>query len=217
MMYYREALILQCFLEYAGDNAIFSGFWTTDFQDKDKKGLFEYAQALADLKFTYVVSCQVYGAQKKSKNPKERSSYTNILGLMLENLAVRVAYIDEVEEAKEGKSQKVYYPVLVKGGEKYDEEVYRIKLSGLPVEIGEGKPENQNHAIIFTRGEALQTIDMNQCETMPEPGNNPTSRKNGSFLELLPAVRYLFILSRQKQVLIPFTLTFHEQGKSKIC
>ncbi|XLR07068.1 hypothetical protein S83_035006, partial [Arachis hypogaea] len=162
MMYYREALILQCFLEYAGDNAIFSGFWTTDFQDKDKKGLFEYAQALADLKFTYVVSCQVYGAQKKSKNPKERSSYTNILGLMLENLAVRVAYIDEVEEAKEGKSQKVYYPVLVKGGEKYDEEVYRIKLSGLPVEIGEGKPENQNHAIIFTRGEALQTIDMNQ-------------------------------------------------------
>ncbi|XLR07067.1 hypothetical protein S83_035005, partial [Arachis hypogaea] len=54
-----------------------------------------------------------------------------------------------------------------------------------------------------------------QCETMPEPGNNPTSRKNGSFLELLPAVRYLFILSRQKQVLIPFTLTFHEQGKSK--
>ena len=28
--------------------------------------------------------------------------------------------------------------------------------------LGEGKPENQNHAIIFTRGEALQTIDMNQ-------------------------------------------------------
>lgn len=28
--------------------------------------------------------------------------------------------------------------------------------------LGEGKPENQNHAIIFTRGEGLQTIDMNQ-------------------------------------------------------
>lgn len=40
-------------------------------------------------------------------------------------------------------------------------EVYRIKLPG-PPNIGEGKPENQNHAIIFTRGEALQTIDMNQ-------------------------------------------------------
>ena len=42
------------------------------------------------------------------------------------------------------------------------QEIYRIKLPGNPTEIGEGKPENQNHAIIFTRGEALQTIDMNQ-------------------------------------------------------
>ena len=39
--------------------------------------------------------------------------------------------------------------------------MYRIELPG-PPNIGEGKPENQNHAIIFTRGEALQTIDMNQ-------------------------------------------------------
>ncbi|KAA3479579.1 callose synthase 7-like [Gossypium australe] len=42
------------------------------------------------------------------------------------------------------------------------EEIYRIKLPGPPTKIGEGKPENQNHALIFTRGEALQTIDMNQ-------------------------------------------------------
>ena len=35
--------------------------------------------------------------------------------------ALRVAYIDEVEEAIGGKSQKVYYSVLVKGGDKYDE------------------------------------------------------------------------------------------------
>lgn len=42
------------------------------------------------------------------------------------------------------------------------QEIYRIKLPGPPTAIGEGKPENQNHAIIFTRGEALQAIDMNQ-------------------------------------------------------
>ncbi|RYR78428.1 hypothetical protein Ahy_A01g003234 [Arachis hypogaea] len=48
-----------------------------------------------------------------------------------------------------------------------------------------------------------------QCETVPEPGNNPTSGKNGSFLGLLSAVR-------QKQVLIPFTLTFHKQGKARV-
>ena len=34
-------------------------------------------------------------------------------------------------------------------------EVYRVQLPGMPV-LGEGKPENQNHAIIFTRGEYLQ-------------------------------------------------------------
>lgn len=28
--------------------------------------------------------------------------------------------------------------------------------------MGEGKPNNQNHAVIFTRGEAIQAIDMNQ-------------------------------------------------------
>ena len=30
------------------------------------------------------------------------------------------------------------------------------------MKLGDGKPENQNHALIFTRGDALQTIDMNQ-------------------------------------------------------
>ncbi|KAK7333639.1 hypothetical protein VNO80_30416 [Phaseolus coccineus] len=104
----------------------------------------------------------VYGSQKRSKNPRDRSCYNNILNLMLTNPALRVAYIDETEETKDGKSQKVYYSVLVKGGDKYDEEIYRIKLPGPPTVIGEGKLENQNHAIVFTRGEALQTIDMNQ-------------------------------------------------------
>ncbi|VAH60980.1 unnamed protein product [Triticum turgidum subsp. durum] len=47
-------------------------------------------------------------------------------------------------------------------------EIYRIKLPGKPTDIGEGKPENQNHAIIFTRGEALQAIDMNQDNYLEE-------------------------------------------------
>ncbi len=41
------------------------------------------------------------------------------------------------------------------------QEIYSIKLPG-KVFLGEGKAENQNHAIIFTRGDALQKIDMNQ-------------------------------------------------------
>ncbi|KAL9244286.1 hypothetical protein vseg_018081 [Gypsophila vaccaria] len=161
MMYYRQALDLQCFLEYAEDKAIFSGYRTIEKSDAHKK-IFDYSQALTDLKFTYVVSCQVYGNQKKSSDARDRSCANNILNLMLTYPSLRIAYIDEREEKVTGKSEKVYYSVLVKGGDKLDEEIYRIKLPGPPTEIGEGKPENQNHAIIFTRGEALQTIDMNQ-------------------------------------------------------
>ncbi|GJY84562.1 callose synthase 7 [Tanacetum coccineum] len=161
MMYYKEALELQCFLDSAKDNEIFTGYRTVK-MNKDHRALKERAQALADLKFTYVVSCQIYGAQKKSSDHRDQSCYANILNLMLTYPSLRVAYIDEREDTINGNSQKVYYSVLVKGGDKLDEEIYRIKLPGPPTYIGEGKPENQNHAIIFTRGEALQTIDMNQ-------------------------------------------------------
>lgn len=47
------------------------------------RALKEQAQALVDLKFTYVVSCQIYGAQKKASPGKDQSDYANILDLML--------------------------------------------------------------------------------------------------------------------------------------
>lgn len=51
--------------------------------NKEHKNLVDRAQALADLKFTYVVSCQVYGAQKKSSDKEDQNSAANILNLML--------------------------------------------------------------------------------------------------------------------------------------
>ncbi|KAM4094931.1 hypothetical protein ACB094_06G232100 [Castanea mollissima] len=167
MMYYRQALELQCFLEFADDEAILGGYQNFELHE-DHKAFQDRAQALADLKFTYVVSCLVYGNQKKSNDPRDRSCYINILNLMLKYPSLRVAYIDEREETINGKSQKIYHSVLVKGGEKLDVEIYRIKLPGNPACIGEGMPESQNHAIIFTRGEALQTIDMNQENYLEE-------------------------------------------------
>ncbi|XP_017983911.1 PREDICTED: callose synthase 7 [Theobroma cacao] len=149
MMYYKKALELHCSLEYTNS-------------DLSEDGIRK--QALPDLKFTYVVSCQIYGTLKKSNDSRQK----DILNLMLLYPSLRVAYIDEVDEpVKEnsgGKTQKVYYSVLLKGDRmnSHEREIYRIKLPGPPTKIGEGKPENQNHAIIFTRGEALQTIDMNQ-------------------------------------------------------
>uniref|UniRef100_A0A453EUJ6 Glycosyl transferase 48 domain-containing protein n=1 Tax=Aegilops tauschii subsp. strangulata TaxID=200361 RepID=A0A453EUJ6_AEGTS len=141
---------------------------TTSYQEGGN--IVDMALAIADIKFTYVVSCQVYGMQKVSKNLKDKACYLNILNLMIMYPSLRIAYIDEVEApTKNGTTEKTYYSVLVKGvGEKYDEEIYRIKLPGKPTDIGEGKPENQNHAIIFTRGEALQAIDMNQDNYLEE-------------------------------------------------
>lgn len=149
----------------------------TEEQLRNERSLLAQCQAVADMKFTYVVSCQQYGIQKRSGNTRAQ----DILRLMTTYPSLRVAYVDEVEETSKDKSkktvEKVYYSALVKAspksvdsseeGQSLDQVIYRIKLPG-PAILGEGKPENQNHAIIFTRGEGLQTIDMNQDNYMEE-------------------------------------------------
>ncbi|KAM6584955.1 hypothetical protein CsatB_011957 [Cannabis sativa] len=158
MMYYREALKLQAFLDMAQDEDILGGY------DTDNHVLSAQLDALADLKFTYVISCQQFGSQKSAGDPRAQ----DIIDLMKRNPALRVAYVEEKEViVPDSKPQKIYSSILLKAVNGFDQEIYRIKLPG-PPEIGEGKPENQNHAIIFTRGEALQTIDMNQDSYLEE-------------------------------------------------
>ncbi|KAL4347308.1 hypothetical protein GQ457_17G019710 [Hibiscus cannabinus] len=167
MMYYRRALIIQAFLDMATENEILEGYRAilipSNEDKKRQKSLYAQLEAVADLKFTYVATCQNYGNQKRSGDRRA----TDILNLMVNNPSLRVAYIDEVEERQGGRTQKVYYSVLVKGVDNLDQEIYRIKLPG-NAKLGEGKPENQNHALVFTRGEALQTIDMNQDNYLEE-------------------------------------------------
>ncbi|XP_047321239.1 callose synthase 3-like [Impatiens glandulifera] len=181
MMYYRKALELQAFLDTAKDDELMEGYKAIESNEDQMKGersLWTQCQALADMKFTYVVSCQQYGIDKRAGHARAH----DILKLMITYPSLRVAYIDEVEEPSTDKSKKVnpktYYSALVKATlpkssnssepvQYLDQDIYRIKLPG-PAILGEGKPENQNHAIIFTRGEALQTIDMNQENYMEE-------------------------------------------------
>ncbi|CAN0924654.1 Callose synthase 11 [Linum grandiflorum] len=120
----------------------------------------EYGSAL--MKFTYVVACQVYGQHKAKGDPRAEE----ILYLMKNNEALRVAYVDEVHL---GRDEVEYYSVLVKYDQQQQREVeiYRVRLPG-PLKLGEGKPENQNHAFIFTRGDAVQAIDMNQDNSFEE-------------------------------------------------
>ena len=119
-------------------------------------------------KFQYVVSAQVYGKQKREADPK--SAEIDIYLHKYPNM--RVAYIDTLKVPRHdahGRHMVVdeFYSVLIKaeGGEV--KEVYRVQLPGNPI-LGEGKPENQNQAIIFTRGEYMQTIDMNQSSGFEE-------------------------------------------------
>ncbi|XP_023765966.1 callose synthase 12 [Lactuca sativa] len=166
MMYYYRALKMLAFLDSASEMDIREGAKelipmggsARDLTRADSRVSMmfkghEYGTAL--MKYTYVVACQIYGTQKAKKDPHA----DEILYLMKEHEALRVAYVDEV--ATPGGTD--YFSVLVKFDQTLGKEVevYRVKLPG-PLKLGEGKPENQNHALIFTRGDAVQTIDMNQ-------------------------------------------------------
>ncbi|OQR84190.1 callose synthase [Achlya hypogyna] len=118
------------------------------------------------LKFSYVCTCQIYGRQKD----EQRQQAADIDFLLMKHPGLRVAYVDGPKKMKDGPPK--YFSCLVRAQGDKIVEVYRVELPGDPI-IGEGKPENQNHAIIFTRGEWLQCIDMNQdgyleeCLKMP--------------------------------------------------
>ncbi|XP_026441967.1 callose synthase 9-like, partial [Papaver somniferum] len=158
MMYYRKAIMLQSYLERISPGDTEATLSAKEAFDTQGFELSPEARAQADLKFTYVVTCQIYGKQKEQQKPEA----ADIAMLMQRHEALRVAFIDVVETLKEGRVHTEYYSKLVKADDNgKDKEIYSVKLPGDP-KLGEGKPENQNHAIIFTRGSAVQTIDMNQ-------------------------------------------------------
>ncbi|GMY16153.1 callose synthase 3 isoform X2 [Fagus crenata] len=213
MMYYRKALELQAFLDMAKDEDLMEGYKAVELnlEDQDhskgERSLWAQCQAVADMKFTYVVSCQQYGIHKRSGDPRAQ----DILRLMTTYPSLRVAYIDELEEPNKDKSktinEKAYYSCLVKAAlpnsnssdpvQNLDQIIYKIKLPG-PAILGEGKPENQNHAIIFTRGEGLQTIDMNQDNYMEEALKMRNLLQE--FLKKHDGVRYPTILGLREHI-----------------
>ncbi|CDO93119.1 unnamed protein product [Kluyveromyces dobzhanskii CBS 2104] len=78
--------------------------------------------------------------------------------------SLKIAYIAEEYDKISGK--KIYYSCLIDGYcdiDSFGEYIprYKIMLSGDPI-LGNGKSDNQNHSVIFTRGEFIQLIDANQ-------------------------------------------------------
>jgi len=129
------------------------------------------SQALASLRFQYVVTAQTLGDDIKAAATNRTAALRvrALTELLQRYPGLRAACVESCELP--GTKKPIKCSTLFR----WDEEtqrlvrVYRVVLGLLegpahkrnPI-VGEGKAENQNHAIIFTRGEALQAIDMNQ-------------------------------------------------------
>ena len=121
-------------------------------------------ERMARRKFKLVVSMQRY-----SKFKKEEMENAEFLLRAYPDL--QIAYLDEEPPTAEGEEPRLY-SALIDGHSEIMENgmrrpKFRIQLSGNPV-LGDGKSDNQNHALIFYRGEYIQLIDANQDNYLEE-------------------------------------------------
>ncbi|TID28539.1 hypothetical protein CANINC_002412 [Pichia inconspicua] len=123
----------------------------------------ERANVIAQRKFRLVASLQ----RMKEFNAEQQHAKEYLMRVYPE---LQVAYLDV--ETDETTGLLVYYSCLIDGHSDIDfngerKPKYRIRLSGKPI-LGDGKSDNQNHAIIFCRGEYVQLIDANQDNYLEE-------------------------------------------------
>ena len=128
----------------------------------------EEVEEVVASKFEYVVTCQIYDKLKhaeladKVKELADRGKAEAVDELRYQfPESLKIAYVEQ--NGNEYHSCLLGVDPLTREGSV----LYKVKLPGNPI-IGEGKPENQNHAVIFARGECLQTLDMNQDNYMGE-------------------------------------------------
>lgn len=122
--------------------------------------------SFANRKFKLLLSLQRF----QQFNTEEKN---NIKVLFESFPSVNACYLEE--ELDEDTNQLVYYSTLLDLSsfnnsstiEPTFDKKYRIRLSGNPI-LGDGKSDNQNHAIIYYRGEYIQVIDANQDNYLEE-------------------------------------------------
>ncbi|KAJ6481812.1 glycosyltransferase family 48 protein [Mycena sanguinolenta] len=122
-------------------------------------------ESMARRKFKFVVSMQRYS--KFNKEEHENAEF-----LLRAYPDLQIAYLDEEAPTKEGGEPRIF-SALIDGHSELLPDTgrrkpkFRIELPGNPI-LGDGKSDNQNHAIIFYRGEYLQLIDANQDNYLEE-------------------------------------------------
>lgn len=84
---------------------------------------------------------------------------------------LQIAYLDEEPPTEEGGEPRIFSALIDGHSELMENGMrrpkFRVQLSGNPI-LGDGKSDNQNHAIIFYRGEYIQLIDANQDNYLEE-------------------------------------------------
>ncbi|KAJ6547553.1 1-3-beta-glucan synthase [Mycena capillaripes] len=121
-------------------------------------------ERMARRKFKFAVSMQRFS--KFNKEEQENAEF-----LLRAYPDLQIAYLDEEPGSKGGEAR--LFSTLIDGHSEIDEATgkrkpkFRIELPGNPI-LGDGKSDNQNHAIVFYRGEYLQLIDANQDNYLEE-------------------------------------------------
>ncbi|RLN98310.1 hypothetical protein BBJ28_00007991, partial [Nothophytophthora sp. Chile5] len=179
MMMYEDALKMLRWLEIGSDQNI-------SHLEKIK-----HMDRIAGLKFSYVTSCQIYADQLAAG--ESRAADIDLLMRKYPNW--RVSYVDTVRPPAGSGTEPRYDCVLAKSDGDEIVEVYRYELPGNPL-VGEGKPENQNIALPFTRGEYVQTIDMNQEhyfeEALKIPNFLATGTADGKDVTIIGMKEHIF-------------------------
>ena len=128
------------------------------------EGLERELERMARRKFKFVVSMQRLTKFK----PAELENAEFLLRAYPD---LQIAYLDEEPPLHEGEEPRIYSALIdghceiLENGRRRPK--FRIQLSGNPI-LGDGKSDNQNHALIFTRGEYLELIDANQDNYLEE-------------------------------------------------
>ena len=121
-------------------------------------------ERMARRKFKIVVSMQRYA--KFNKEERENTEF-----LLRAYPDLQIAYLDEEPPLSEGAEPRLYSALIDGHSELMENGMrrpkFRVQLSGNPI-LGDGKSDNQNHAIVFYRGEYIQLIDANQDNYLEE-------------------------------------------------